>query len=59
MSDPRSPQRLLHGVSIVRIAAAVAPAAELLAALTSDVCAAAYREVEALIERRHRGGSEP
>jgi hypothetical protein len=58
MSDPHDPQRLVHGVSIARIAAAVAPAVELLASLTPDVCAPVYREVEVLLERRHLGGSE-
>jgi hypothetical protein len=59
MSDPRSPRRLMHGVSIARIAAAVAPAIELLAALTPDERAAVHREVEALIERRHLAAAPP
>jgi hypothetical protein len=58
MSDPHDPQRLVHGVSIARIAAAVARAVELLGALTPDICAVVCREVEVLLERRHGGGSE-
>jgi hypothetical protein len=58
MGNPHDPQRLVPGVSIARIVAAVAPAIELLAALTPDERAAVHREVEALIERRHLGGSE-
>jgi hypothetical protein len=59
MSDPRSPQRLMHGVPIARIVAAVASAIDLLAALTPDERAAVHREVEAPIEHRHLGGVEP
>jgi hypothetical protein len=56
MTDPRNPHRLvLHGASIARIAAAVAPAVELLAALTHDERLAVHREVEVPIERRHLG----
>jgi len=46
MSYPRNPRRFVHGASIARIAAAVAPAVELLGALTPDERLAVQREVE-------------
>jgi hypothetical protein len=56
MSDPRNPHRLVQGVSIACIAAAVAPASELLAALTPDERFAVHREIEAQLEPLPRRG---
>lgn len=56
--SPADRLHFVHGVSIARIAAAIAQAIELLAAPTPDQRFAVHREVEALVERRHLGGLE-